>query len=160
MDPQIEPTANDCATGCVSRRTFLAAGAVAAGAAGLGALTGCGSQASRGTRSAAAAGAPTGAASAPQAVAKVSDVPVGDAISAVYQNGPILISQPAAGEIVAFTAVCTHAGCTVEPAGKEFHCPCHGSVYDAATGKVMQGPAPKALRAIPAHVVNGEVMIG
>jgi len=157
VDAQIEPIAGDCATGCVSRRTFLAAGAAAAGAVGLGALTGC---ASRGVRSAAAPGGATGAPSAPQSLAKVSDVPVGNAISAMYQNSPILISQPAAGEIVAFTAVCTHAGCTVEPAGKEFHCPCHGSVYDAATGKVLQGPAPKALKAIPAKVVNGEVMIG
>ncbi|MGH7486284.1 MAG: ubiquinol-cytochrome c reductase iron-sulfur subunit [bacterium] len=51
-------------------------------------------------------------------------------------------------------------GCTVAPAGKEFVCPCHGSIYDAATGAVKQGPAPKPLAKIPTHVVNGEVMSG
>ena len=68
--------------------------------------------------------------------------------------------SPAAGTIVAFTAICTHMGCTVMPAGTEFQCPCHGSVYNAATGAVMQGPAPAPLAKIPTHVVAGEVMSG
>lgn len=44
------------------------------------------------------------------------------------------------------SAVCTHLGCTVKffPSDDRFHCPCHGSVFDA-NGKVQHGPAPRAL---------------
>lgn len=64
----------------------------------------------------------------------------------------------AADGIVAYSAVCTHAGCTVtswRPEQKWFLCPCHESQYDAAHGaKVMFGPAPRALAALPL-VING-----
>lgn len=49
-----------------------------------------------------------------------------------------------------FTAVwrvCTHGACDVTPrAGPELYCPCHGSRF-AIDGKVLQGPATRALRA-------------
>lgn len=44
----------------------------------------------------------------------------------------------------AVSAVCTHLGCTVNLAGKGFHCPCHGSVFDKS-GVVLSGPAPSPL---------------
>jgi cytochrome b6-f complex iron-sulfur subunit len=44
----------------------------------------------------------------------------------------------------AASAVCTHLGCTVNLAGKGFHCPCHGSVFDQS-GAVLSGPAPTSL---------------
>lgn len=44
----------------------------------------------------------------------------------------------------AISAVCQHLGCTVNWTGSNFHCPCHGSVYDA-DGNVIAGPAPRAL---------------
>lgn len=132
----------------VARRTVLAVGVAAAGTAGLAALAGC----SKTTSASAATG--------PAVLAKVADIPVGNAVSATLDGKPILISQPAAGRIVAFTAICTHQGCTVAPAGKEFQCPCHGSVYNAATGAVIQGPAPAPLAAIPVKVESGNVVAG
>jgi cytochrome b6-f complex iron-sulfur subunit len=42
------------------------------------------------------------------------------------------------------SAVCTHLGCTVNLVGNGFHCPCHGSVFDAS-GVVRSGPAPAPL---------------
>lgn len=93
------------------------------------------------------------------ALAKVSDVPVGSSVSAKTADGkPALVSHPKAGEILAFSAVCTHMGCTVAPAGKELHCPCHGSTYDAATGRVLHGPAPRPLPKIPVTVKGKEVL--
>lgn len=92
------------------------------------------------------------------ALAKVSDIPIGSSVSAKTPDGkPLVIAHPAAGKIVAFSAVCTHMGCTVNPAGKELHCPCHGSKFDAATGKVLHGPASSPLPAYPVRVKGHEV---
>lgn len=152
----------------ITRRSLLVAGATAVGVAGAVTLAGCSSGGSHGTASSTTPGSgatkggggtPTGG-SGGTPLAKVSDVPVGNAISATLDGKPILISQPTSGAIVAFTAICTHMGCTVAPAGKEFHCPCHGSVYDASTGAVIHGPAPRALAKIPTHIVDGEVVSG
>ena len=93
------------------------------------------------------------------ALAQVSDIPVGSSVSAKTADGkPALVSRPKAGEIVAFSAICTHMGCTVNPAGKQLHCPCHGSTYDAATGKVLHGPAPRPLPKIPVTVKGKEIL--
>ncbi|MEJ6608088.1 MAG: Rieske 2Fe-2S domain-containing protein [Candidatus Planktophila sp.] len=46
--------------------------------------------------------------------------------------------------IFAYSAVCTHQGCTVEfnPASKYLQCGCHGAAFDPFNGaKVMEGPA-------------------
>lgn len=42
------------------------------------------------------------------------------------------------------SAVCTHQGCIVDPAGRGFRCPCHGSSYDH-DGINVGGPAPAPL---------------
>ncbi len=45
----------------------------------------------------------------------------------------------------AISSVCTHLGCIAErTADGQFHCPCHGSRFDAS-GNVKGGPAPKGL---------------
>jgi cytochrome b6-f complex iron-sulfur subunit len=86
-----------------------------------------------------------------------ADVPVGGAVSVDAASGPLLVSQPSEGTFVAFSAVCTHMGCTVAPGEGEFRCPCHGSVYDEATGKNVSGPAPKPLAKVDVEVVDGQV---
>ncbi|MFB2972808.1 FAD-dependent oxidoreductase [Aerosakkonema sp. BLCC-F183] len=49
------------------------------------------------------------------------------------------------GETEAISLTCTHQGCTVQKqANGEFHCPCHGAVFDA-DGKVVKGPAQRDL---------------
>ncbi|MDR3516046.1 MAG: Rieske (2Fe-2S) protein [Azospirillaceae bacterium] len=59
----------------------------------------------------------------------------------------------AAGGIVAFSAICTHAACAVTDwdAGQErLRCPCHGSEFDPrAGGAVLFGPASRTLPALP-----------
>jgi len=151
--------------GGVSRRKLLVAGAGTALAATAVAACGGGSGSARSATS--ASGASGGGSSAgtpsssggPQALAKVAEVPVGGVVSATGADGkPLIVSQPAAGTVVAFSAVCTHQGCTVAPAGKILQCPCHGSTYDLATGKNTGGPAPSPLARVPVRVKGGKVV--
>lgn len=93
-------------------------------------------------------------------LASVSDVPVGSALSVEDPEGkPLIVAQPNAGDIVAFSAICTHRGCTVAPAESEIHCPCHGSIYDL-TGKNIGGPAPAPLPPVQVTVTGGDVHLG
>ena len=132
----------------LSRRQVTRAGLVAA--AGGAALAACSSP------STAASGSPVGA-----VLAALSDVPVGSAVAAKDAGAaPVIVAQPTSGTAVAFSAVCTHMGCQVAPAGKQLNCPCHGSQYDAATGKVLRGPATKPLPAVEVHVADGKVVTG
>lgn len=131
----------------VTRRTALVAGA-----AGVAALTAC-------AKSGGGSGAPS--ATVGQALVALTDVPVGGAVSAQLPDGsPLIVAQPSRGTAVCFSAVCTHLGCTVLPAGSELHCPCHGSVFDAATGQVKSGPAPRPLPKVSVHVADGRVVTG
>jgi Rieske Fe-S protein len=65
---------------------------------------------------------------------------------------------------VAFSGKCPHLGCGYKwrqhkILGQVFLCPCHLSIYDAS-GKVLDGPAPRPLDALPIKVsASGEVQI-
>ncbi len=69
----------------------------------------------------------------------------------------------AADGIVAFSAICTHAQCTVSNwiADKQlFQCPCHQSQYDPKhDAKVVFGPAPRALPALPLKITDGRLLV-
>jgi thiosulfate dehydrogenase [quinone] large subunit len=70
---------------------------------------------------------------------------------------PDIVVRLADGRLVAHSAVCTHAGCTVAYQGGQIVCPCHGSRFDAQTGAVITGPAvtPLASRRVIQHA--GEI---
>jgi cytochrome b6-f complex iron-sulfur subunit len=132
-----------------TRRVVVVAGGVVAASV----LAAC----SRGPKTSPGGGG--SAASGP--LVALSDVPVGGAVAAKDASGaPIIVAQPTAGKAVAFSAICTHQGCQVAPAGKQLNCPCHGSQYDAANGEVLRGPATKPLPAVAVHVANGQVVAG
>ncbi len=75
---------------------------------------------------------------------------------------PAVIVDTAAG-VVAFDAVCTHAGCTVQydPQYKLLVCPCHGGAYDPAKGaEVVNGPPPSPLTPLTVKVEsNGDIYL-
>lgn len=153
----------------LARRTVLALGSVGVVGGAL-ALAGCGTDAPAPaarptTPSPSLTDEPaTDPGTAPDApavgedIAALADVPVGGSIKAMINDEPALIAQPTAGQVVAFSAICTHLQCIVAPAGDEFHCPCHGSMFDAATGDVIQGPAREPLPEIPVAVSGDRIV--
>jgi len=87
---------------------------------------------------------PQPASGQPPSLALTSDVPVGG--GKILADKKIVITQPRAGSFEAFTAVCTHQGCTVSSvSGGTVNCPCHGSKFSIANGSVVTGPAASAL---------------
>ena len=134
---------------CVGRRPLLQIG-LAGGIAlvGVGALAACGDAPST-----------PPAAPAPGRLAGLGDVPVGSSTVVTSPNGaPVALTRPQPDRVVAHSAVCTHQGCTVGPAGTTLACPCHGSVFDATTGAVQQGPADRPLPAIPVRVQGQDIV--
>ena len=85
---------------------------------------------------------------------------VADIGNGIVAKGVVLTRDPA-GMVHGVSAVCTHEGCTVsKPDRGVVHCPCHGSEFDAATGKVLRGPAARALPAVPVRVEGSDVVRG
>ncbi len=122
----------------------------------------------------ASGGAPAGPTPpAGQAIANVSDVTSagaamftipGDAPSPLPAGDPGVIVQLADGSFVAYDAVCTHQGCTVEydQPDRLLVCPCHSAIYDPAhDAAVLGGPAPSPLTKLPIVVdkANGQIYL-
>jgi Rieske Fe-S protein len=90
---------------------------------------------------------------------KAAEVPVGG--GKIFADQKIVVTQPAKGEFKAFSAVCTHQGCTVdEIKDGTIDCPCHGSKFKIADASVADGPASKPLS--PAQITvsgSGEIRL-
>jgi Rieske Fe-S protein len=69
----------------------------------------------------------------------------------------------AADGVVAYSGVCTHTGCDVTDwlaPVRHFKCPCHESEYDPGdAARVVSGPAPWQLAALPLKIVGGVVAV-
>lgn len=82
-------------------------------------------------------------------VARVDDIPVGGMEIISYPNAehPCFLLHPSEGVFLAFSRLCTHASCPTfyRPEQRIFACPCHGGIFSAADGSVLDGPPPKAL---------------
>ena len=145
-------------------RTCSAAAIAALGTAFASALEGCGG------------GGPTSpgglsAASLPQ----VTGTPSGQSITVTIDGtalasvgslalvrttiGDVLVAHTGADAFTALASVCTHQACEITGyAGQTFVCPCHGSQFDAS-GRVLSGPAPVALRQYTTQFANGVLTI-
>lgn len=85
-----------------------------------------------------------------------SSVPVGGGY--IDKSNLVVVTQPQAGEFKAFTATCTHAGCTVaNVTNNQIICPCHGSVFSAKDGSVVNGPASSGLAPMTTKVNGSNV---
>lgn len=105
-------------------------------------------------------GSPSGDAAA-EASVPLADVPVGEAVVVDALGSRFVVAQPSAGEVVAFSAACTHQGTPVEAAGGlELLCPNHGSRFDAGDGgAVLNGPASTPLGQVQARIEGDLVLL-
>jgi rieske iron-sulfur protein len=69
----------------------------------------------------------------------------------------------AADGVVAYSAICPHAGCEVDGWSAEqkiLECPCHNSRYNPRDGAaVIDGPTPRGLAALPLKIVDGRLIV-
>ncbi|MEU9126241.1 Rieske (2Fe-2S) protein [Streptomyces sp. NPDC048506] len=157
-----------------ARRTVVAA----VGAAGLtAALAACGSSmtdagptgsqpagggadgGAGGSGSASGSAGGDGSAGGGAALAKAAEIPTGG--GKIFKAERVVVTQPKDGEIKAFSAVCTHAGCLVgEVADGTINCLCHGSKFDITDGSVQSGPATRPLPPAKVDVKGGSVTLG
>lgn len=61
-------------------------------------------------------------------------------------------------EVVAWSAVCPHLGCSVAALDDGFACPCHTSAFDAS-GRRTSGPSPRDLDVLATKLENGVVVV-
>ncbi len=127
-----------------TRRAVLAG---AAGIAAVSAMAACGNDsgtnggAGTGSNNSGGNGGQTGGNSS---LPKTTDVPVGGGV--VVAAADVVITQPSAGQFKAFSATCTHQGCTVaDVSGGTINCGCHFSKFSATDGSVKNGPATQPL---------------
>ena len=150
----------------VQRRTVLTAGGlVVAG----GALAACGdsgsstaapaaSASTAATASTASTDGAVAATGAPTGAIATSDIPLFGGV--IVPEPPTVITQPSEGTFKAFTAICPHQGCLVgEVAENEIVCPCHGSLFSAVDGSVIQGPAEQGLTAASIAVQGDSIAL-
>ncbi|SEH90685.1 Rieske [2Fe-2S] domain-containing protein [Mycolicibacterium rutilum] len=99
---------------------------------------------------------PTGSTAAANVLTKTSDVPVGAGVIV----DEVVVTQPTAGEFLAFSTTCTHAGCAVNKvADGLIQCPCHGSRFNL-DGSVAKGPASRPLQTETVSVQGDSIVRG
>lgn len=78
--------------------------------------------------------------------------------NAAYGGRALLIYRSENGQLRAFDAKCSHAGCNVGWDKQRFLCPCHGGVYDL-DGKNVSGPPPRPLTELKVIEEGGQIYV-
>jgi Rieske Fe-S protein len=99
-----------------------------------------------------------GAAAGGAALASTSDIPVGGC--AVFEAEKVVVTQPTEGDFKAFSATCTHQGCSVSASSDgEIPCNCHGSAFSLEDGSVVNGPATAPLTEVSITVDGDSITL-
>ena len=77
-----------------------------------------------------------------------------------FGNRPGILVRTEAGELRAFSAVCTHLDCTVQFREdiSRIWCACHNGHFDL-TGRNVQGPPPRPLDTYEVNVRDDEIVV-
>ena len=95
-------------------------------------------------------------------IVKLTKLPVGKSFNFIHsaQGIPSVLFRTKTG-VFAYSAICTHQGCTVtyKSASKKLVCPCHGAQFDPfSNGAVTTGPAETPLAKVSVKVSGGWVV--
>ncbi len=95
-------------------------------------------------------------------IVKLSELPVGKSFNFTHsaQGMPSVLFRTKTG-VFAYSAICTHQGCTVayKEESKKLVCPCHAAQFDPfANGSVTAGPAETPLAKVQVKI-NGEWVV-
>ena len=101
------------------------------------------------------------AASTGTKIIKLASLKVGATHNFATKNGaPAILFRTKTG-VFAYSAICTHQGCTVSYSGtsKTLKCPCHGAEFDPSkAAKVINGPAQTPLSKVKVTVSGAWVI--
>lgn len=77
-----------------------------------------------------------------------------------FGSRPGILVRTAAGELRAFSAVCTHLNCTVQYRADlgEIWCACHNGHFDL-NGQNVAGPPPRPLEAYVVNVRGSQIVV-
>lgn len=77
-----------------------------------------------------------------------------------FGSRPGILVRTAAGDLRAFSAVCTHLNCTVQyrPDLAEIWCACHNGHFDL-NGQNVGGPPPRPLEAYVVNVRGAQIVV-
>jgi cytochrome b6-f complex iron-sulfur subunit len=77
-----------------------------------------------------------------------------------FGSRPAILIRTPAGDLRAFSAVCTHLNCTVQyrPDLSHIWCACHNGHYDL-NGKNIQGPPPRPLDAFTVNPRGNQIVV-
>jgi Rieske Fe-S protein len=77
-----------------------------------------------------------------------------------FGNRPAILVRTPAGELRAFSAVCTHLNCTVQyrPELSHIWCACHNGHFDL-NGKNIEGPPPRPLEPFVVNARGNQIVV-
>ncbi len=84
----------------------------------------------------------------------------GGAMLVDSSNDTIMVVRVSDTQVIALSAICTHAGCSMDyvAAQQLLDCACHGSQF-STDGKVLRGPANRSLRVYTATLANNVITV-
>lgn len=93
-------------------------------------------------------------------VGKLEDFPLGSGKTVLINERPVLVIRSVAGDVRAFSALCTHLQCVVAfvPERNQIECPCHNGVY-SADGQNIAGPPPRPLHELTVTINDRSVIV-
>jgi nitrite reductase/ring-hydroxylating ferredoxin subunit len=95
-------------------------------------------------------------------VGKADEIAEGDATAFDVGGVEIAVAR-SGGALYAFSDICTHRACNLanggEIDGTTIECECHGSMFEMATGDVVEGPATEPIQTYPVSDEGGDLRI-
>lgn len=98
-------------------------------------------------------------------IKKISAAKVGELAPNTYKifkfgTSPGILINTQEGELISFSAVCTHLTCTVfyESDSETILCPCHNGKFDLS-GNVISGPPPSPLESYNVEISGDDIIV-